>query len=69
MDNRESIDAGANDAQAIEAAKQHFGTVLQQQLERVERLKEEGDWVDYSQVSPIIIGMLGGDGIGTDNQR
>ena len=33
-------------------------------MERVERLKEEGDWVDYSDVSPIVIGMLGGDGIG-----
>ena len=53
-----------DNTQSIEAAKQHFGTVLQQQLERVERLKEEGDWVDYSKVSPIIIGMLGGDGIG-----
>ena len=48
----------------IESAKEHFGTVLLQQLERVERLKEEGDWTDYSSVSPIIIGMLGGDGIG-----
>ncbi len=53
-----------DNTQSIEAAKEHFGTVLQQQLERVERLKEEGDWVDYSQVSPIVIGMLGGDGIG-----
>ena len=53
-----------DNSQSIEAAKQHFGTVLEQQLERVERLKEEGDWVDYSAVSPIIIGMLGGDGIG-----
>ena len=53
-----------DNTQSIEAAKNHFGTVLQQQLERVERLKEEGDWVDYSQVSPIVIGMLGGDGIG-----
>jgi isocitrate dehydrogenase (NAD+) len=38
--------------------------VLQQQLERVERLKNEGDWTDFSKVSPIVIGMLGGDGIG-----
>ena len=53
-----------DNTKSIEAAKEHFGTVLQQQLERVERLKEEGDWVDYSQVSPIVIGMLGGDGIG-----
>ncbi len=51
-------------AQAINAAKQHFGTVLQQQLERVERLKQEGDWTDYASVSPIKIGMIGGDGIG-----
>ncbi len=53
-----------DNTQSIDAAKEHFGTVLQQQLERVERLKEEGDWVDYAGVSPIIIGMLGGDGIG-----
>jgi isocitrate dehydrogenase (NAD+) len=51
-------------AQAIEAAKQHFGTVLEQQLQRVEQLKQEGDWTDFSKVSPIIVGMLGGDGIG-----
>lgn len=52
------------DTQAIQAAKEHFGTVLEQQLERVERLKQEQDWVDYKSLNPIIIGMLGGDGIG-----
>ncbi|MDA1188561.1 MAG: isocitrate/isopropylmalate family dehydrogenase [Chloroflexi bacterium] len=52
------------DQKAVEAAKKHFGTVVEQQLERVERLKKEGDWTDYSKVSPIIIGILGGDGIG-----
>ena len=51
-------------AQAIDIAKQHFGTVLEQQLERVERLKQEGDWTDYASVNPIKIGMIGGDGIG-----
>ena len=50
--------------QAIQAAKDHFGTVLSEQLERVERLKNEPDWTDFSTISPIIIGMLGGDGIG-----
>ncbi|MCH7625710.1 MAG: isocitrate/isopropylmalate dehydrogenase family protein [Chloroflexi bacterium] len=49
---------------AIERAKEHFGTVLEEQLERVERLKVEGDWIDYSSLSPIVVGMLGGDGIG-----
>ena len=52
------------DKQAIEAAKEQFGKVLVEQLERVERLKSEEDWVDYAKVSPIEIGMLGGDGIG-----
>ncbi len=52
------------DKQAIEQAKEHFGAVLEQQLERVERLKAEPDWIDYSTVTPIIVGMLGGDGIG-----
>ena len=50
--------------QIIETAKDLFATVLEQQLERVERLKEEGDWTDYSKVRPIVIGVLGGDGIG-----
>ena len=48
----------------IEAAKTHFGQVLEQQLERVERLKQQPDWLDFSKISPIKIGMLGGDGIG-----
>ena len=52
------------DAQVLEAAKEQFGKVLEQQLARVERLKAEVDWTDYSTVSPIIIGMIGGDGIG-----
>ena len=50
--------------QAIEAAKEHFGIVLEQQLERVERLKAEDDGLDYSDISPIKVGMIGGDGIG-----
>ena len=48
----------------IEAAKSHFGVVLEQQLERVERLKQQPDWLDFSEISPIKIGMIGGDGIG-----
>ena len=52
------------DTKAIDAAKEHFGTVLEQQLERVERLRSEADWTDYSALKPIVIGMIGGDGIG-----
>ena len=49
---------------AVEAAKEHFGKVLEQQLDRIELLKQEGDWTDYGSIKPIIIGMIGGDGIG-----
>jgi len=52
------------DNQVIEAAKEHFGKVLEGQLERVERLKVEEGWTDFKNVSPIVIGVLGGDGIG-----
>ena len=52
------------DAQAIGAAKEKFGEVLEQQLERVERIKADQEWIDYSKIEPIIVGILGGDGIG-----
>ena len=52
------------DTTAIEKAKEHFGKIVEEQLERVEALKQAEDWIDYSQVKPIIIGIIGGDGIG-----
>jgi isocitrate dehydrogenase (NAD+) len=48
----------------IETAKSHFGKILEEQLARVERLKQQPDWLDFSKVKPIKIGMIGGDGIG-----
>ena len=48
----------------IENAKEHFGKLVEEQLERVERMKKAGDWTDYSALKPIIIGLVGGDGIG-----
>jgi isocitrate dehydrogenase (NAD+) len=50
--------------QRIESAKEHFGELLEQQLERIEYLKTEAEWADFSTINPIIIGILGGDGIG-----
>lgn len=52
------------DTQAIEKAKDHFGEILKEQLERVEQMKAGEDWIDYAKVKPIIIGVVGGDGIG-----
>jgi len=48
----------------IQKSLDHFKSVLVDQLERVERLKKSPDWVDYSTLKPIIIGVIGGDGIG-----
>jgi len=51
-------------AEAIERAKEHFGKLLEQQLARVVRMKKGEDWIDYSKLKPVIIGIIGGDGIG-----
>jgi len=48
----------------IERAKEHFENIIIQQLERIEKMKRERDWIDYSKLKPIIIGVVGGDGIG-----
>ncbi len=48
----------------VQKAKEHFGQIVVEQLDRVERMKKAEDWLDYSQVRPIVIGIAGGDGIG-----
>ncbi|TDI82176.1 MAG: isocitrate/isopropylmalate dehydrogenase family protein, partial [Caldithrix sp.] len=49
---------------SLQEAQNHFVELAKLQLERVERMKLESDWIDYKALSPIIIGILGGDGIG-----
>lgn len=48
----------------IEAAKERFGQLLMSQLQRVEDMKAQGDFIDYKSLDRIIIGVCGGDGIG-----
>ena len=48
----------------IEVAKEQFGKLLEEQLERVEQMKKAEDWMDYAKLKPIVIGVVGGDGIG-----
>jgi len=50
--------------EAIDRAKEHFAKLLEVQLKRVDQIKAGEDWADYSQLKPIIIGVVGGDGIG-----
>lgn len=50
--------------QAIVKAMEHFAGILEEQLKRVQAIKKAEDWIDYSKLKPIIIGVIGGDGIG-----
>ena len=46
---------------AVEKAKKHFAGVVEEQLRRIEKMKEQDDWVDHSKLAPIQVGILGGD--------
>ena len=50
--------------QTIQAALDKFEAVMRAQLARVDRMKEEKDFVDYDRLDQIVIGVCGGDGIG-----
>ncbi len=54
----------AADPQVVTRAKEHFGKIVEEQLARVERLKHAEAQIDFTKVKPIVIGILGGDGIG-----
>jgi isocitrate dehydrogenase (NAD+) len=43
---------------------EQFEKIVRMQLERVQNLKSQGDFMDYSKLDKIIIGVCGGDGIG-----
>ena len=50
--------------QDLEQSVESFRELMQEQLDRVDRLESEEDWVDYGSKSPIVIGVCWGDGIG-----
>ncbi|WP_455139809.1 isocitrate/isopropylmalate family dehydrogenase [Candidatus Hodarchaeum mangrovi] len=50
--------------EVIRKATEHFEKLVREQLKRVEQMKQEPDWLDFSKLKPIIIGACGGDGIG-----
>ncbi len=53
----------------IKKAQQHFGELLKSQLERIEKMKNAGSWIDYKKLDTIIIGICPGDGIGIEISR
>ncbi|MDO4764978.1 MAG: isocitrate/isopropylmalate family dehydrogenase [Eubacteriales bacterium] len=42
----------------------HFEKLVMDQLARIQRMKEDTAAINYAELSPIIIGVIGGDGIG-----
>ncbi|MBN1869907.1 MAG: isocitrate/isopropylmalate dehydrogenase family protein [Candidatus Omnitrophica bacterium] len=48
----------------IEQAKEKFGIIVEEQLQRVEQMKKGSTAVEYSKISPMIVGVCFGDGIG-----
>ncbi len=42
----------------------HFDTIVKEQQARVQAMKTQAEFIDYSQLDKIIIGVVGGDGIG-----
>jgi isocitrate dehydrogenase (NAD+) len=56
-------------SQAIEKAKDKFSDIAKEQIARVERMKIAPEMIDYSGISPIVIGLCFGDGIGIEISR
>lgn len=48
----------------VKAAVEKFEALIRAQSERSDKIKVQGDFVDYSSLDKIIIGVCGGDGIG-----
>ena len=56
-------------AAVVERAKKQFGEIVEEQLSRIQRLKEananaNGTPLNYALERPIVVGFVGGDGIG-----
>ncbi len=49
---------------SIKIAVEKFEKLLRNQLERVERINAEKEFIDYEKLDKLIIGVVGGDGIG-----
>lgn len=47
-----------------DATVESIRMLLQEQVERVRRISQPVEWLDYSKLDRIIIGVIGGDGIG-----
>lgn len=49
---------------AIDKTVGSIRSILQEQVERVQKISEPVKWLDYSKLDRLVIGVIGGDGIG-----
>lgn len=48
----------------LDESVEKFRSLMEQQLERVEKIKNNSEWVDFTSKEPLVIGVCWGDGIG-----
>ena len=48
----------------IQDAVMQFEQLLQKQISRAQKMREQGNFLDYRNCNPLVIGVCGGDGIG-----
>ena len=53
-----------NKEELIKKAQEHFAKLIEEQIERVEKIKKDTEWTDFTKLDKIRIGFAGGDGIG-----
>ena len=49
---------------SLEEAVGRFRQILEEQVDRAERISRPAKWIDYSKLDKVVIGIIGGDGIG-----
>lgn len=49
---------------AVKAAQERFGNLIEEELQRIESMKNDHEVTDFSKLDKVIIGILPGDGIG-----
>jgi isocitrate dehydrogenase (NAD+) len=52
--------------QTIQKAREHIAKLVMEQLDRIELMKKETDFMDFSNLKKIIVGIVPGDGIGPE---
>ncbi len=60
----DQLKSDAAEYKVLHDACEKFSKILKDQLVRIENMKAQGDFVDYSTLDTIRIGVCGGDGIG-----